>query len=118
VAFVGTSNQGNSLYLDDVMIGQSPTSVVDAGILAGNVSVFPNPSEGPVQIQLDLEEAVTATIHVVYMTGRLVHTVSSAQSLPSGTHQFDWTGNVSNGVYMVKILTDKGQVTERVTIAR
>lgn len=118
VAFLGTSDAGNSLYLDDVALGQSLTGVVDAGILSGNVSVFPNPSEGPVNIQVDLEEAVTATIHVVDLTGRLVHTVTTSQSLTAGRHNFDWTGNVSNGIYMVKILTDKGQVTERITIAR
>lgn len=119
LAFIGTSGVGNCLYLDDIMLGEKMTSsTFDAGILEGNVSVFPNPASGPVQVRVTLEESVTASIQVHDLMGRLVHTISSAQSFPAGIHQFEWVGDVSNGVYLVKILTDKGELTERVTIAR
>lgn len=119
VAFIGTSDEGNCLYLDDITIGEkTTTSTRDAGILEGNVSIFPNPASGPVQIIVDLDESVTGTIQIHDLTGRFVHTVTSAQSLAAGRHQFEWTPQVSSGVYLMKVVTDKGQWTERITIAQ
>jgi PKD repeat protein len=77
----------------------------------GEVRVYPNPSTGVVNI-----EAIAGTeiqsLKVFNLLGSEV-TVVTSNSDSKGSIEF---GNAANGVYLVKIATNKGTVTRRVTI--
>jgi hypothetical protein len=72
------------------------------------VSVYPNPSEGILNV--NLEKADVYTLEVLNVLGEQVHT-----STINGNTSIDLRG-FGAGVYMVRVSTDKGSYIERVIL--
>lgn len=86
-------------------------SVGTQSINGANITVFPNPTQGLLNIQA-LEGVSIESVSVYTLLGELV-TVSESHSGNKG--QIDM-GTAANGVYLVKVSTDKGSVTQRITL--
>jgi hypothetical protein len=84
-----------------------PTLNVEEEALTG-VSVYPNPSEGVVNVTND--NNLTNTIEVFDVTGKTV-----LSKVVSTETTFDLSGNGS-GVYIVKVSNEAGSLVERVVI--
>jgi len=86
----------------------------DAGnpVEFGIHKMFPNPTNGPVQIEFGLEAAGTVSLIVYDLTGRQTATILN-HHLVHGNHRISWdTSIVPSGVYIVKLRT-RGQGTVR-----
>jgi hypothetical protein len=72
------------------------------------LQVFPNPSTGPVTLQLELDTPTRLSAALVDAQGRLVHQVLPAQLLPEGQQQLQLQLNpsISNGLYFLRINVD------------
>lgn len=96
-------NYGGFAYVDNVVM-TGATANVDTNNIAG-VSVYPNPSNSIINIA-NVEGLKSASI--VDINGRTVKNVNFA-----GTNQVN-ISDLSNGVYMMTINSDKGSVTKKI----
>ncbi|HBB92054.1 MAG: hypothetical protein A2X22_10080 [Bacteroidetes bacterium GWF2_49_14] len=78
-------------------------------ITESDFKVYPNPSHGIVNVEFTIEEETTATITLVDMTGKTIQSVfnNSVEAGEDYRVEID-THNLTNGIYMVKMITDAG----------
>lgn len=100
-----------ALRLDDINISVVSTSIGINETAIGNVSVYPNPSEG--MFTIDLGVNAKSTVEVYNVIGAKV----VAKQFNSQTNSLDLTG-FEAGVYFVKIATENGQITKQITITK
>ncbi len=92
-----------------------PTSV-DQQIFDGKVKLYPNPSNGNFTINIDAAQASTYQVEVFSLEGRLIGAYTS-ENTASFSHSFNMSREGS-GVYMVKIISDKGVFTDKIVIMK
>lgn len=76
--------------------------------LLDGISIFPNPSEGIVQINMDVQD--TYSIEVMNILGELVHSTSVSSNTSIDLNEF------GAGVFVVTVSTEKATYTERVIV--
>lgn len=84
-------------------------SLGTASIDGENIDVYPNPSTGAITIAA---ESVIKTVKVYDVLGNLI---ASQNGNNSKTYAFN-LGEKSNGIYLVKVLTDNGTSTKRIVL--
>ncbi len=96
-----------------------PFRVNTADILSDNnkLEVFPNPSNGDfVTVKVELEKAQQAGIRITSIDGRVI------SDQETGLIQKDFirvnTNELTNGVYLIQLLTQDGVKTKKLVIAR
>ncbi len=74
-------------------------------------NLYPNPSNGIVNVALDLEQAGTVALEVMDLAGRVLQTFPSEQ-LAEGTHLKTLSINnaLNNGVYLVRVTYGDGSM--------
>jgi hypothetical protein len=76
------------------------------------ITISPNPSNDRVTIQIKLENAENIEVCLTDMNGRLLKTWTFENSL--SIHQSVDLTNMNSGLYLVKIMTPKGVLTQKV----
>jgi hypothetical protein len=118
VRFTVVTDYGNNIYLDNIRVYQPATSAADEpGLLSGKVQVYPNPASDLARIDVQLASASAVNISVFDLSGKLVHTIANGNLLSAGDHQFNWAPQ-AQGVFLVRVATDFGAVTEKVTVVK
>lgn len=84
-----------------------------------SVDVYPNPATSVVNIHFNLaEQQSNFTIEIVDMMGKVVKTINK-KMLAAGTYEIPTsTAELASGMYLVKISTDNGSVTERLSVVK
>ncbi len=99
----------------------TPVSFVGVANVNGGIQdmkVFPNPASDITHVQFQLGEASNIGFSIYDMTGRVVMTVPS-ENMVAGAHQLNIsTENLASGIYNIVVKSDKGQVTQRLSIAK
>ena len=85
---------------------------VSAGV--NEISVFPNPTNGSFVLNVELESREDLVMEVFNFRGQLVAR-NTAEGVLSHEERFDISGEAA-GIYMVKITTSLGSVTEKVML--
>lgn len=80
-----------------------------------NLSIHPNPSSGVINIRAQLEVAEHIALQVFDTQGRMVYNETIEDSQIDS--MIDLSG-MSNGLYMINIMSDRGQITEKVMISK
>ncbi|MBX2927483.1 MAG: Omp28-related outer membrane protein [Saprospiraceae bacterium] len=118
VRFTVTSDYGNSLFIDNIRVNEAVISSADEpGRLTGKVSVYPNPASVSTRVEVELEAATPVTINVFDLSGKHVETLVSGTQYGAGTHQFNWAPK-AQGVFLMRVATNYGVVTQRVTVVQ
>lgn len=91
----------------------STVSVDDTKTADEKISVYPNPSNGKVSIDLQGSLAQNATLEVYNAMGQLV--VSESYNELKGKFELDLSGNAA-GVYTIKLLVNGEVITRRVVL--
>jgi WD40 repeat protein len=79
----------------------------------------PNPAQDNLQIQYGLREPLTVTLELLTMTGQVVQTIVNNQAQAMG--QYTLTSDLSvlgNGVYLLRLRTNKEMLTARVDVVK
>jgi streptogramin lyase len=92
-----------------ITIGSSTGIVND--INSSFINIFPNPAQNI--LNLSLSEEVNATISLIDMQGGTM----LSQVINGNTAQLN-SSNLSNGVYILKVVTEKSSYTKQVIIAK
>ena len=82
---------------------------------ASSFNLFPNPSQGTINIQFELSKAAPITIEILSIQGQLIQ--SRVQEHPSGVSQmrFDLSA-LESGMYLIRIKTAEEQINSRFSI--
>ncbi|GAB4133871.1 MAG: hypothetical protein Fur0041_06470 [Bacteroidia bacterium] len=84
-------------------------NMTDVGMnemIAGELSVYPNPSNGMFSVNID-QQGMSAILEVVDITGR---TVYAQQLIAASTGKYDLQLNGERGMYMVRITFENGTI--------
>ena len=89
-----------------------PTNVGDLGAGVFEVHIYPNPTKGKVNLNINSSEVQDVELSVMDITGRVVmrQKYSALQTI-----QFDMSGNVS-GMYFVQMNIDGNQVVKKLLV--
>ena len=93
----------------------SSKEIVSSSVSVNNqlsAVVFPNPSTGDLFIKMDKAQGQSVTMTLVSLTGAAVKTQTAVNN---GTMSFD-ANNVSNGVYLLKMVSGEKVSTVKVTL--
>jgi hypothetical protein len=115
VIFVQDNTTGEVLQ-SQVVSAKWPTDVAN---IANDtkVIVYPNPATDRAVISLNMENAASLNINITDALGRSVF--SSDQNLASGRHDVVVnTASFAAGLYNITIKTEKGTLTERLTVTK
>jgi len=89
---------------------------VNENALENGLSIFPNPTEGRVNVNLNLRAASQATITVTNILGAVVYQGTRSFAAGAQTATLDLT-DLAQGTYTLNILADGMTATRKVTIA-
>lgn len=119
--------QGDTLVVSDGKFGASEVKKIGYGDYIGleevslnNVSmtIYPNPAKDNATLDINLSQNSVATIKVVDLMGRNVIDLG-AKSMKAGQNTIELnTSNLNNGMYFVKVASENGVVTKKITINR
>ena len=103
IAFEGTSQYGNNLFIDDVNTSLASTTGINN--MSSKLSIYPNPAKDIFTI-----EGTYKSVDVFDILGNLV--LSSEAMLNIDVSE------LSNGIYMLNINTENGVSTQKITITK
>lgn len=106
----GTNDTG----LDDVAIS-GILGTADLTTEFTNLSIYPNPSNGKIEIQCRDKNFVTGTIQLHDLTGRIVATDKFQNSGENWHQSIDWS-NQPKGMYFVKLISESKIITRQLII--
>jgi hypothetical protein len=84
-----------------------------------SLATRPNPTQDKLQIQYGLREPLTVTLELLTMTGQVAQTILNNQSQAAG--QYTLTTDLSllgNGVFLLRMRTNKEILTTRVDVVK
>jgi hypothetical protein len=101
-------------YLLTINVGKYPQGISQvAG--AENIRVFPNPATDAFSVDLSGYPGTVAQIELINMQGQAVQSKKPAYGQEN--QRFD-TSELPEGLYMLNMILDKGQVSKRVVIRK
>ncbi|SDK65335.1 Por secretion system C-terminal sorting domain-containing protein [Catalinimonas alkaloidigena] len=104
-------------FTSDLFAGLVITSIEDV-ITTSSLKLFPNPTADNVLLTLELKKAGQIQVNILDVTGRqLTQAVNKHMGATQEVVKLN-TANLSNGLYMVQIVTEEGAVTKRLIVAR
>ena len=84
-----------------------------------SLSTRPNPAQDNLQIHYGLREPLTVTLELLTMTGQVVQTILSNQTQVAGQYTLTSDlGLLGNGVYLLRLRTNKEMLTTRVDVVK
>jgi hypothetical protein len=117
-------NSENGFVIEDLQVANSSgfisSTVVDQFAL---VSAYPNPFNPQTTISFELFSDSNVDLAIYNMVGQRVATLVNGFK-DSGSYDVEWGGSdvsgsdLASGVYMVKLVTDKGIVTNKITLLK
>lgn len=111
LAPIASSSITNSTSIYIARLNGFTTGLVEAKANT-NFSLFPNPSSGSVQIELPVSKFINE-VEVFNVTGQRVY--NNEFSLPVQNTTIE-LGNLSPGIYLVKVLTPEGYVSKSLEV--
>jgi hypothetical protein len=104
-------SSGLNVAFDDLYIFQGTLSIGIQEISKSGVSIYPNPSNGPLNIQVSNMTLNNVTVSVTNILGRIINSYPYAKL--SGQNTFDLSG-LDQGIYMIHVKSDKTEIIRRV----
>jgi photosystem II stability/assembly factor-like uncharacterized protein len=85
------------------------------------ISVYPNPSQGQVNINISLENPSGVSLEIFDINGRMIKSIYKG-ALQTGSHQFIWSGSNDHGQripgnYICRLVTGKENLSRRIIIS-
>jgi hypothetical protein len=107
-AFTNKSEQGNTLYIDQININENLTGIIDANF-ASSISVFPNPAKDFLQVSFQKDSkyqvSILSTIGMV-----VFQETTSQRNLQINTNK------LSRGVYFLQIVDGDKRMLKKICL--
>ena len=116
IRFSGTSDYGNSLYVDDIKVNDVALVGIEESALEGELKLFPNPAKDQFNVTFELASTENVSIELYDYAGRVVYT-NELGSLTAGAHSTTIrTAQFEKGVYLANIKIGDELITKRFSI--
>ena len=112
IKFKAVSAYGNNLYIDDINL-QYLTGINQPSS-SSSVDVYPNPSNGVVNVNLNLNASQNVVINVYNSLGEIV-SVKEIGSTNGGLYPLNLSG-LASGNYTVQVLNGKNSTLHKITL--
>lgn len=91
---------------------------LDEMAVVNNLTIYPNPGNGIVNIDFELQNAVDGRVAIFDVYGNLVDQIAE-QDFTAGNQHFTYnTAKLAEGIYFVSVITDGKTYTQRLSIVR
>lgn len=114
------SKGGNNVYIDDINLGGSPTSIQNISKQELGLTIFPNPASSSAEINFETPTDANVAISVYDITGRLVKDFGKT-NVAAGPFSYTINkvdNNLTDGFYFVKILINNSLYTEKLIFVK
>jgi PKD repeat protein len=104
---------GNNFYIDDIQVTSDNVSITEYD-LAKNISVFPNPSNGVVNVRFNQETQYELKVELYDLAGKTV----ISDKLPAGTTDYKIGSGekLPSGIYLLQVEEDGMRYAERIVV--
>jgi PKD repeat protein len=111
------SGGGNNLYIDNVEF-LTTISIEEEERGFREINLFPNPSNGVVNIEFDVLQSDAYSINAYDLSGKQVALLMPETKLSQGTFRFqsEQMQNLSPGIYLIEIKNSKSSKIEKLVI--
>ncbi len=115
VAMLINNADGSILNSNDMVM---PLGISNIAAGVEHLTVYPNPATDVAHLNFNLNERAQVSVLVLDALGRVVSSVS-AQQFEQGAQKINInTANLASGVYTIKLQTEKGSLTQQLSIAK
>lgn len=115
VAFV--QNTSTKEVLQAAFVGQLAVGIDEANALDRRLTLFPNPTEGLMNLSFDLPSATNVRFQVLDLAGQEVMVANRGFGSGEQRHDLD-LGALANGSYLVVVTADGLTATRKVTVSK
>jgi bacillopeptidase F len=107
--FETINKSGNNLYLDNIWVyeGVEPVGIIENKL--ESLSIYPNPTESYISINLGNNKLKNATIEVFDLLGKRIYSKKVLQK----TNKINLS-SYDNGIYVIKFLNDEGSIIKKI----
>jgi hypothetical protein len=118
IKFRATNDNGNNMFIDNVNLSQSSTLGISKNQRDNsNVSIFPNPANNETTLKIKSDNSINSSIKILNVIGQIVYTKQIA--LNPGTNNFKIdTKDLSTGIYMVIVESEKNSISKKLVIEK
>jgi hypothetical protein len=90
---------------------------LDFSAINNNYNVYPNPSNGQINISVSsIEENKNILLELYNINGLKIHDESFTPSIVKNTHTINLSENLPSGIYLLKIYSGKDIFTQKIII--
>ncbi len=82
------------------------------------MKIYPNPSNGSLQINLNLEQSEKVNVQITDLSGSVVKEVINGTTLSGTQNIVTDLSNLSNGMYMTRVITASKTVTQKFALVK
>lgn len=122
IMFEFISEFGNNLYLDDINLFDAAVLSTDTDLRHpfGDLTVYPNPSSGELNLSLDVPASAGKLAIAVYdLSGRMVHSLFTGHLSAGPQVVHSQVGHLTAGVYLVVVESgNMGKQTKRWMVSK
>jgi hypothetical protein len=122
VAFVTYYDASNNAKIQ--VLNATETSMINTGVneiaenIIGEVSVYPNPTNGVSTIDFTLAKGSNVTIEAVNVLGQKVANIANT-SFASGSHSVNFDASKLNaGIYFINVISENGKASYRFVVSK
>ncbi len=108
-------NVGSGLAIDHFRISANPLTSTNVLELDAEMSIYPNPNQGLFNVTFQNLNGQTGTLNVIDMFGKIITTQSVTINNNEETVKVNLE-TLANGIYLIQMQTNEGQLTKRVII--
>jgi hypothetical protein len=102
-----------TLSVNSTLAGQEDVDILPEQLVLHNA--YPNPFNPSTLIRFDLLDAGMVSLDIFDLTGKQVSSLINEYMIP-GSHQISWNpGNLSSGVYIVKLSAGNTSLNQKIT---
>jgi PKD repeat protein len=112
--FTFESAGGNNIYIDDINL--NIISSMDENSSIKELSIYPNPSNGVVNIEYTAEKELQTNFTIHDITGRLVLQQQSQSSIGKNKFTINQNSTLRPGMYVLSIENEEGKYSQRLII--
>ncbi len=111
------AGNSNNIYIDDINISNNSVGLNDALESTLSYNVFPNPSNGNMNVSFSLDSKRNVKLELVDLLGKTIETATSS-NLQAGDYEFSFGKNnkLASGIYISKLTIDGKTYSQKVIV--
>ncbi|MFT4544802.1 MAG: hypothetical protein ACI9EQ_001265, partial [Bacteroidia bacterium] len=119
----GQELDGGSLVeaaMDDLeiweLVGSNPDGIDETEI--ANLNIYPNPTNGTISVSMNLEASTSITVEVLNLLGAVVYSFNEGNLMVGKQELSLDLSAVADGIYQLRLTSNKGQLVRRLEVLR